>query len=262
MQRQFGDFFVDIWRSASDFRFYRYVATLPFGIAFRHLLKISLLFATVLAAIMILQVIFFNGVLTWCRDNLPVVNIRDGEASAEVEQPYSIERKVDDKVVFVVIIDTTGHTQQIDQGQRSGVLVKKNGVVFKLSDRTIEQEFPQGEEVTIDKAYFNKLIVGRMRLALYTAAIYGIVLVLLSAQSAAIALIGQALAVIRGLRYTFLQVLKISFYSIALAVCFLLIVVLAGIRLEPVYILAIYAFIHITFLVGAILSSGGSELVT
>ncbi len=262
MDRQFGQFFTDMWKSASDFSFYRRVARLPFGLAFRHLLKISLLFGTVLATIAIFQIVFLNGVLVWCRDNLPVITVHNGEASADVKQPYVITRKVDDKEGITVIIDTTGKTGEIGDEYKNAVLIKREGLIFKLGDRSIKQDFAGAKELTIDKEYFDSRIVSYRRLALYTLLIYVALLLTLFVQSAAVAIIGQAMALIRGLRYTFSEVLRMSFYSASVAVCFLLFILLAGIRLQPFYIFAIYAFIHISFLVGAIFSTGGDELAT
>ncbi len=48
-----------------------------------------------------------------------------------------------------------------------------------------------------------------------------------------------------------------SFYAAALAVCFILAILLVGVRLDPRVLLGVYAFVHVAFLVAAVVSAEG-----
>ncbi|MCX6338795.1 MAG: DUF1189 family protein [Candidatus Aureabacteria bacterium] len=260
MNRRFGKFFSDLWKSASDLRFYQEVAALPFGAAFRHLLTVAGFFGTVLAVIAVVQLIFLNNLLLWCRDNLPPVTILDGEARAEVAQPHLVERRVGDKANFAVIIDTTGKTDRVDPRYSGGVLIKRRAIVFKLGETSIERNFGEMRNLSIDRNYFSGLTVGYTKMAFYIAGLYGALVLVLFAQSAAAALIGKVVALLRGSRRSFRAILQMSIYALALAVCVLFFVLFMGIGLQPRCVLALYVFIHLAFLIGAVLTSGGDEI--
>jgi hypothetical protein len=258
MARRFGQFFSDVWRSASDMRFYGEVAALPFWSAFRHLLKVVAALGVVLAVMLVVQLVFLNGVWRWCMDNLPVIAIRNGVASAEVPQPKVIERAVNAKESFAVIIDTTGATAGIDPKYTGGVLVKKKGIVIRVGETVFSRDYLDRASFTVDRAYFRRLIVRPPWIALIAAGIFPGVLAALFIQSAAAAALGTLVSRIRGAGCPFRAVLQMSFYAATLAVCFLFAVVLVGVRLSPLSLLALYAFVHVAFLVGAVFSAGGS----
>lgn len=256
---QFKHLLSDLWRSASDLRFYQEVAALPFGVACRHFLIVTGFFGTILAVLAVAQLVFMNNLWLWCRDNLPPVTISNGEARAEVAQPYLMERKMGDKANLAVIIDTTGKTETVDPRYNGGVLIARKAVMFKLGDMSIKRDLAGIKNLSIDKNYFSSLIVGYGRMALYVAGIYGALLLLLFAQSAVAALIGKAVALLRGSRRSFMAVLRMSLYALSLAVCVLFFVLFLGVGLQVRYVLALYVFIHFAFLIGAVLTSGGDE---
>lgn len=252
-------FFTDIWKSASDLRFYQEVAALPFGVACRHLLTAVGVFGTVLAVLAVVQLIFLNNLLFWCRDNLPPVTIRDGEAHAEVAQPHLIERRIGDRANFAVIIDTTGKTERMDPRYSGGALIKRSAIVFTLGEISIERDLGGVKNLVIDRNYFSGLMYGYMRIALYVAGIYGALALVLFAQAAAATLMGKVVSLLRGSRRSFRAILQMSIYALVLAVCVLFFVLFMGIGLRPQYVLALYVFIHLAFLIGAVLTSGGDE---
>jgi hypothetical protein len=252
-------FFSDLWRSASDLGFYQEVAALPFGVVCRHFLMVTGFFGTVLAVLAVVQFVFMNNLWLWCRDNLPPVTIRDGEAHAEVAQPYLIERKMGDKANFAVVIDTTGKTESVDPRYNAGVLIARKAVTFKLGDRSLERDLSGVKNLSVDKDYFNDRVVGYGRIALYVAGIYGALIILLFAQAAFAALIGKVAALLRGSRRSFMAIFRMSLYALSLAVCVLFLVLFLGIGLQVRYVFALYVFIHFVFLIGAALTSGGDE---
>jgi hypothetical protein len=259
MGRKFGALINDVWRSASDLRFYGEVARMPFGTAFRHLLKVAVVAGTIVSLVIVLGTLFLNDIWRWCREALPVVTIRDGEASAAVAQPHCIERPVAAQEKIAVILDTTGAVQQVDQKYIIGALIQRRGIVVKMGEAVLSWSYSANRAFTIDRAFFDRLIVGYAKLILLVSGVYGGLFALLFAQSAAVACIGEAVVRIRGLDYSYREVLQMSFYALALAVCFLLFLMLFGIWLRPSYSLGVYAFIHVVFLLAAILTPGGDE---
>ena len=253
-------FFTDIWKSASDLRFYQEVGALPFGAACRHFLTVAGVFGAILAVMAVVELIFMNNLWLWCRDNLPPVTIRNGEARAEVAQPYLIERKIGGKAHFAVIIDTTGKTERVDPRYSGGVLIKRRAIVFTLGETSIERDFAGVKNLSIDKNYFSGLINGYGRIALYVAGLYGALVLVLFVQSAAAALIGKIVALLRGSRRSFRAILQMSFYALSLAVCVLFFVLFLGLGLHLRYVLGLYVFVHLAFLIGAVLTSGGDEI--
>jgi len=256
MARKFGRFFSDIWRSATDLRFYQEVAQRPFLVAFRHILKIAGIFGTISAVVMLSLLIFLNGIYRWCGGNLPTIVIQNGVAHAEVLQPYRVEGTAGGKERFTVAIDTTGKMERPDPNYRIGVLVKRTGFVFAMGDNIMEWSFTGLQDLTIDKNYFERSIIRYRSMSLYVAGLYAAILLLLIAQSSAAAALGKGVGVLCGCRLSFIAILKMSSYAIALSVCALFFVVLAGVRLQPFYILAIYILTHLAFLFGAILVTG------
>lgn len=252
-----GHFFKDIWRSATDLKFYQEVARLPLRNAFRHLLKVVALFGTIGAIVLVSQIIFLNQVWRWCGDNLPVIVIRNGEATAEVAQPYRVERKLAGRELCAVVIDTTGQVARLDPKYRLGILVKKRSLVVTMGEGSVQWSFAGVRDLTIDRDYFVRRRVSAGWCVLYVAGLYAVFLALLTAQSAAVALLGQGVSAFRGSGCTFPAVLKMSFYAVSLSVCALFIILVLGIRLMPFYLVAIYLLIHVAFLMGAMLARGG-----
>ncbi len=252
-----GRFFTDIWRSASDMRFYGEAAARPFGAALRHLAKVALLLGAVLAAVIVVGLMSFNHAVAWCMDNLPVITVKNGEASADVPQPKVIEFTTGSKEKFAVVIDTTGATPGIGPAYANGVLVKRRGLTVKGGGRVFSIAFDSRASVTADRAYFKRLLVRPAWIALAAAGIFPVTLAALFLQSAAAAVLALLVSRLRGAARGFRPTLQMSFYAAALAVCFLLAVLLAGVRLHPVFLLALYAFVHAAFLIGAVLSAGG-----
>ena len=251
-----GGFFHDVWKSASDFRFYRSVAGLPFGSAFMHLVKIAIGMGTVLSVLLVIEMLTVNPLLVWFRDNIPPIRIRNGVASTDVEQPFVAERRRNGRIAFAVIIDTTGKTPRVPDKYANALLLQKKGLTLKVGDKSFHQEFSAIEEAVIDREYFDRLILTPGRLLLYIAAAYGGTLALLFAQSACVAAVGTAVSIVSGAGYSFGAVMRMSFYALSLAVCFLVLALMLGLRMRPAYLFGIYLFIHVAFLSGGVLVGG------
>lgn len=251
--------FNDMWRSASDLHFYAEVARMPFGPAFAHLLRVSLAAGTVFSLLMILNVYFLNGFMRWCQENMPVVEVRGGEASSDVPQPYIIERTAGSGEKAAVIIDTTGAVARVGGEYMIGALIRKDGITVKARDAELSWSYPKGAAFTIDRRFFGRFIISAWMIPLIAGSIYMAVLLILFAQAAAVALLGEGVAALRGIRYSYREVLQMSFYAVSLAMCVMLILTFLGIVLSPGYSIAVYAFIHLTFLVAAVMTAEGDE---
>ncbi len=238
-------------------RFYGTAAALPFRSAFLHLVKVSLAIGSMLAVMLAAQLFFLNNVWRWCADNLPAVTVLNGTASAEVAQPMVIEHRSGAGEPFAVIIDTTGATEGVDLKYRAGVLVKKRGVVFRVGETVFSRDYLADASFTIDRRYFESLVVRRRWIALLAAGVYPAALAALFLQSAAAAAVGVFASRLRGAGLPFRAVLQMSFYAAALAVCFILAILLVGVRLDPRVLLGVYAFVHVAFLVAAVVSAEG-----
>lgn len=259
VKRPVGQFFNDCWKSISDFRFYSYVAKQPFGAAIRHFLKMTVLVGTICSILMVTQMIFMNRFLTWCRDNLPEITISEGNAAADVPQPYVAQRDEAGRIEFTVVIDTTGETTQLDEDYVNGILVRKNGVVFRFGKRTMEHVFPETLNVTIDRAYYESIIFTPLRIAGYVAAVYLILGVVWFLQSLFITSLTYTVAMWRRAGCLYRMALNISLYALTPAVCFLMAIVLLGVGLHPLYACALYLIIHVAFAIGAVISYGASR---
>lgn len=128
--------FNTIFRSSTDFKFYKEIFYQPFGKTLRYLLLLALLATLVLG---VRYSILFNRIsekgLQWIGENIPYIEITDGVVAADVEQPFMIEEEG-----FVMIIDTTGQTLEIGPRYDSGILLTRNKVIIK-QDRARTQEF-------------------------------------------------------------------------------------------------------------------------
>lgn len=146
-------FFEEIWRAISDFKFYKEVKNFNAGKSVKYIL--SIVFLITLA----LTIRYshgmgkgINAVADWMKKNLPVIEIKDGTASVNAEQPYKIAQ--DD---FTVILDTTGKTTSLD-GYKKGVLLMKDKVVYKENEvKTETYKLADVKALKIDENFMNSI---------------------------------------------------------------------------------------------------------
>ena len=144
-------FFEEIWRSISGFKFYKDVKSFSVGKSIKYILLFILLISLVLT----IRYSYgfgagLNIAVEWMKKNLPVIEIQNGIASVDVEQPYKVSQ--DD---MVVIIDTTGKTSSLD-GYKKGVLLMKDKVLYKESDvKTEIYNLADVKSLKIDQNFMN-----------------------------------------------------------------------------------------------------------
>lgn len=149
-----GSFFNSLIRSSTDFRFYKEIFSQPFGKTLRYLLLLAV-FVTLILGIRYGVGLnkFSKDTLKWIEENAPYVEITEGVVKADVEQPYIVEGKD-----FVMIIDTTGQTEEIDGKYKAGVLLTKGKLIVKHDEiRTQEFDLGKVKSFKLDKTAFGKL---------------------------------------------------------------------------------------------------------
>ncbi len=119
-------FFREVWASVSNFKFYKEVKNFPPGKVLKYLLSI-VLFVSLMLSVRYSFVLSagLDSAMCWMRKNLPVIEVQNGVASVNAEEPYKITEGD-----FAVILDTTGKTASLDE-YKKGVLLMKDKVVYK-----------------------------------------------------------------------------------------------------------------------------------
>lgn len=144
-------FFAEMWKAVRDFKFYKDVKNFSVGKSIKYIL----LFILMISLVLTIRYSYGFGAglkiaAEWMKKNLPVINIQNGIASVDVEQPYKISQ--DD---MVVIIDTTGKTSSLD-GYKRGVLLMKDKVLYKESDAKTEiYNLADVKNLKIDQNFMN-----------------------------------------------------------------------------------------------------------
>ncbi len=140
-----------VLRSCTDFRFYKEIFTQPLGKALRYLLFLAILVTLVLGIRYGIGLSRFSQkTLNWIEENAPYIEISGGVVKADVEQPFLKEDKD-----FVMIIDTTGQTKEIDKKYRTGILLKKDKLIIKQDEiRTQEFDLSKIKSFKLDKTAF------------------------------------------------------------------------------------------------------------
>lgn len=149
-----NDFLNALLRSSTDFRFYKEVFPQPFGKTLRYLLALTIL-VTLLLGLRYSVALnrFSKETLKWIEDNLPYIEIIDGKVKASVEQPYIVSGAED----FVMIIDTTGQTERIDEKYKTGVLLTKDKLIVKQDQiRAQVLDLSKVKSFKLDKTTFGK----------------------------------------------------------------------------------------------------------
>jgi len=126
-------FFEEMWKAVGDFKFYKQVKNFSVGKSIKYILSVAFLISLILT--IRYSYGFGKGLdiaTEWMKKNLPVIDIKDGVASVDVEQPYKVTQED-----FAMIIDTTGKTASLD-GYKKGILLMKDKVIYKDSEAKTE----------------------------------------------------------------------------------------------------------------------------
>jgi hypothetical protein len=144
--------FKEIVAAIGDFKFYSQAKDFSVGKSVRYIF-LFVLMVTLLLTVRYSHLINYGLTLahTWSKRNLPVIHVKNGVASAEVQQPHTIV--VEDGVV---IIDTTGTITSLE-GYKQGVLLTRNELIFKKNaEETRTYSLKEIRDLTIDRNFLNR----------------------------------------------------------------------------------------------------------
>ncbi|MBU4377062.1 MAG: DUF1189 domain-containing protein [Candidatus Omnitrophica bacterium] len=243
-------FFGEIWKAISDFKFYKVVKNFSAGKAFKYILSLILLVSLILS----IRYSFvlgagLNVAMDWMKENLPVIEVQNGVASVNAEQPFKIAEQD-----FAVILDTTGKTASLD-GYAKGVLLMKDKVIYKESEvKTEIYSLADVKSLRIDENFMNGIkknaiwiIFPFMLLGIY---IYMILARLL--QTVIFSLITVFAAAINKVQLAYSQIFAIGIYAVTLST---LLGAMAALFLKEIPGMGwIYAAIYITYLIVAVIN--------
>ena len=247
-------FFINLWRSVTNFRFYKEIAfqriSKSIGYFFLFIFLITLVLSMKFSTVLIQGM---GEVSKELGDRLPEIRIENGVVSTDVQEPFVIEEKD-----FIFIIDTTGKKTTIDPSYKQGMLLTKNKLIHKQSEiETREYDLSKIKSFTV-----NKEATERWRKALSRFA-FPILLISLFPYFVGVKLIQILLfslialivntATKASLKYE--NLFNISLFALTPPVLLATIFNLAGLKV-PLFGL-LYVAIYIVFLIGGIRSCKG-----
>jgi len=146
-------FFNQIHRSANDFKFYNEVKNFPLSESLKYIFLLLLVVSFAVTVRYGFATQRGMSILAyWANKNLPVINIQDGSASVDAQQPYKIP--IEDGVL---LLDTTGQTTSLD-GYGKGMLLTKDKLVLKQNEaKTVVYSLSKVKSLRIDKNFFGML---------------------------------------------------------------------------------------------------------
>ena len=123
-------FFINLWRSVTNFRFYKEIASQKVSKSIGYFIFFMLLITLLLS--MKLSTALIQGVGAMIEEigyRLPEIRIENGVVSTDAHEPFIIEEKD-----FTFIIDTTGKITTIDPSYKQGILLTKNKLIHRQSE--------------------------------------------------------------------------------------------------------------------------------
>lgn len=241
-------FFLEIKKAVSDFNFYKEVKDFEISRSLKYIFALIFLLTSVLTIRFSFD--FKRGVniaADWALQNLPLIEIQNGVASADVQQPYRIEE--DD---FALIIDTTGEVTGLD-GYERGILLMKEQLVYKESAvKTETYSLSDIDALRIDENFVNairKNAVWMMFPIMLIGAFISSVIAKFF-QIFAFSLISIAASTMVKVKLIYKQVFNIGVFAITASYVLGALLALAGLQL-PLFGF-VYAGLYITYLIVAV----------
>lgn len=115
------------FQSLSSVRFYREMNRRSLSDAIKYFSLLILLVTGILSVRFTSECLkALSSFETWSRAHLPEIMIQKGQVSVNVQQPWQKEEKD-----FILMIDTTGKTTDIDEKYPQGILLTKDKLLLK-----------------------------------------------------------------------------------------------------------------------------------
>lgn len=243
-------FLNDIRRSIADFTFYREVKGSPVSRAMKYLLGI-LLVITVLLSIRITADIHKGlGIAAdWVGKNLPVITITDGIASIDRQEPFKLEEGG-----YVLIIDVTGVTTNIDSYEK-GILLIKDKVIYKEGPAKTETYSLAGVKSLKIDADFMKALQKSMPLILSPFILVGVYIYFIIAkllQVLIFSLVSLLVSSITRCELSYPQIFSIGIFALTPSMVIGAAIPLIGVTVPAFGIL--YSGIYVIMLIMAIMN--------
>jgi hypothetical protein len=240
--------FKEIVATVGDFKFYGQAKDFSVGKSIRYIF-LFILIATLLLTVRYGHLINYGLTLAhrWSESNLPVIHIKNGVASAQVQQPRTIV--VDDGVV---IIDTTGVITSLD-GYKQGVLLTKNELIFKKNaEETRTYSLKEIQDLTIDKHFLAKAkkMIIRIAIPLLLIGLYVYSCIARFLQILIGSVIALLIAAAMNLKLTYKQIFNVCSYAITASMLFGLFVALLSTHIP--FSGWIYNGLYVIYLIAAL----------
>ncbi len=243
-------FLEEAWKAISDLKFYKEVRNFSTAKSFKYLLLFVFIITLILS--IVYTVILSKGLniaADWMKKNLPVIEIQNGVASVNAEEPYKITQND-----ITVILDTTGKTTSLDE-YKQGILLLKDKVIYKESNAKTEiYSLAEIKSLRIDENFINAIkknagwiIFPFMLLGIYLYFIIArlIQVLLFSIVTIFASAVGKA-------QLGYGQIFSIGTYAITLS---MLLGAISALFMKPIPGFGwIYAAIYAAYLIGAVMN--------
>ncbi|MDD5583816.1 MAG: DUF1189 domain-containing protein [Candidatus Omnitrophica bacterium] len=210
--------FKEIVAAVGDFKFYGQVKDFNLGKSIKYVF-LFVLIATVLLTVRYSYLINYGltRARAWSQENLPVIHIQNGAASAEVQQPYKVEVEEG-----VLIIDTTGTITSLAEYAQGALLTKSEFIVKKNTAETRTYSLKEIKELTIDKDFLDKAkkIIVIVAIPIMLIGMYAYFCMARFLQILLFSLVALALAASMRLTLTYKQIFNVSAYAITASMLF------------------------------------------
>ncbi len=252
-------FFINLWRSTTNFRFYKEVAfqkvSKSIGYFFLFIFLITLILSMKFSTTLIQGM---DEVSKELGDRLPEIRIENGIVSTDAQEPFTIEEKY-----FIFIIDTTGKITTVDPSYKQGILLTKNKLIHRQSEiETREYDLSKIKSFTVNKEAMErwKKTFSRFAFPILLVSLFPYFIVAKLIHILLFSLIALIIntAIKANLKYE--NLFNISLFALTPPVLLATIFNLAGLKI-PLFGL-LYIAVYIVFLIGGIRNCKGQIIET
>lgn len=244
-------FFINLWRSATNFRFYKEIAfqgvSKNMGYFFLFIFLITLVLSMKFSTALIQGM---GEVSREIGDKLPEIRIENGIVSTDAQEPFVIEEKN-----FIFIIDTSGKTITIDPSCKQGILLTKNKLINKQSEfETREYDLSKIKSFTLNKEAMERWrkVFSRFALPILLVSLYPYYTVVKLIQILLFSLIALIVNTATKTNLKYENLFNISLFALTPPVLLATIFTLAGLKIPLIWLL--YIVVYIVFIIGGIRS--------
>ncbi len=246
-------FFINLWRSTTNFRFYREVAfqkvSKSIGYFFLFIFLVTLVLSMKYSTVLIQGM---GEVSKELGDRLPEIRIEDGVVSTDAQEPFIIEEKN-----FIFIIDTTGRITTIDPSRKQGILLTKNKLIHKQSEiETRAYDLSKIKSFTVNKEAMERWrkIISRFALPILLVCLFPYFVVVKLIQILLFSLIALIVNAATKANLKYENLFNISLFALTLPVILATIFILAGFKIPLLWSVFLYTIVYIAFLMGGVRS--------